>query len=85
MNLAEFPEQNLIIAKDQPQYRPMPCYWDRNTGEVTCCWQLTWRERIRLLFTGKLWHTILTFNQPMQPQLLEVSKPPLAIYVARTS
>lgn len=24
---------------------------------------------------GKIWHRILTFGQPLQPQLLEIDKP----------
>lgn len=76
MELIEFPEQTLLIAKDQPQYRPMPAYRQPRDpeGRVICCWQLTWRERLKLLFTGKIWHHILTFRQPLQPQLLEVEK-----------
>lgn len=85
MNIVEFPEQNVIIAKDQPEYRPMPAYWDKRTGEVTCCWQLTWRERLQLLFSGRIWHTILTFNSALQPQLLQLDKPPITLYEVRAS
>jgi len=77
MDLIEFPEQTVVIAKDQPPYRPLPAYRQPADpeGRVICCWSLTWRERFKLLFTGKLWHHILTFNGPLQPQLLEVEKP----------
>jgi len=77
MNIVEFPEQTVVYAKDQPQYRPLPAYRAARDpeGRIICCWSLTWRERLKLLFTGKLWHHILTFNQPLQPQLLEVEKP----------
>lgn len=76
MNLIEFPEQTVVIAKDQPQYVPMPAYLHEN-GTVVCCWRLTWRERFKLLLTGLMWHNVLTFGQPLQPQLLEVDKPPM--------
>lgn len=77
MKLIEFPEQTLVIAKDQPQYQPLPAYrfQDRRgklEGRIACCWQLSWKERLQLLFTGRVWHQILTFNQPLQPQLLSI-------------
>jgi hypothetical protein len=77
MNLVEFPEQTVVYAKDQPEYIPLPAYRfkDDREGRIVCCWRLTWRERLRLLFTGRIWHSILTFNQSLQPQLLETTKP----------
>jgi len=80
MNLIEFPEQTVVIAKDQPEYKPLPAYQHKQNdwqGMITCCWKLTIKERVKLLFTGKLWHTILTFNHPLQPQLMRVDKPTL--------
>lgn len=74
MKLIDFPERNIIIAKNQPEYLPLPAY-RTDDGKVTCCWKLSLRERLILLFTGKLWHTILTFNNPLQPQLLSGKKP----------
>lgn len=76
MDLIEFPEQTVVIAKDQPQYRKLPAYqYFDAEGRIACCWQLSLYERLVLLFTGKLWHQVLTFNQPLQPQLLTVTKP----------
>ena len=77
MKLVEFPEQTVVIAKDQPEYLPLPAHrFDGDTqGRIACCWQLTWRERLAVLLGGKLWHQVLTFNQPLQPQLLTVEKP----------
>jgi hypothetical protein len=77
MKLIEFPEQNIVIAKDQPEYHPMPAHVDHSDpyGTVTCCWELTWGERLLILFTGRIWHRIMAFKQPIQPQLLELTKP----------
>lgn len=77
MNLIQFPEQNVIIAKDQPRYMPLPGHRSKDDpeGRLTCRWGLTWRERFRVLLTGQIWHQVLTFNQPLQPQLLTVDKP----------
>ena len=68
MNPIEFKEQNKIYAKDQPQYLPLPVYEDNEQGgRVFHCWKLTFKERIKLLFTGKLWINVLNFGEPLQP------------------
>lgn len=74
MKPIEFNEQNIVYAKDQPEYLPLPAY--RSTdGMVISCWALNWRERLRVLFTGRIWFNVLTFNQPLQPQLPQVDNP----------
>ena len=77
MQLIPFPEHTMVYAKDQPEYLPLPAHKlpDDPYGRATFCWKLTWRERIELLLTGKVWHQVLTFNQPLQPQLLTAEKP----------
>lgn len=84
MVLFDFPGRNVVIAKDQPEYMPLPAYRipGDEYGRIVCCWKLSWRERLRLLWSGKVWHTIMTFNQPLQPQLLEVQRP---VYIPETS
>jgi len=78
MTPTKFPEQIVIIAEHQPQYQPLPAHInDDEATTLTFCWQLTWRERFALLFGGKIWHQVLTFGQPLQPQLLLVDKPNL--------
>ncbi len=74
MKLISFPEQTHIIAENQPEYLPMPAYVSED-GEVVCCWKLSITERLILFFKGKIWHHILTFNHPLQPQRLEVANP----------
>ena len=77
MKLIEFAEQTVVIAKDQPQYLPLPAYQFPGDpkGRIACCWELSWPERFRVLFLGRIWHQILTFNSPLQPQLLTIEKP----------
>ena len=74
MTPIKFPGSNVVFAEDQPQYNPLPAHRDRDDleGTLTVCWKLSWRERLIVLFTGKLWHQVMTFNQPLQPQLLAV-------------
>lgn len=76
MQLVEFKEQTVIIAKDQSEYLPLPAYQTRDEyGMIYCCWKLSFRERCKLLFTGKIWHSVLTFNRALQPQMLLLNKP----------
>jgi len=77
MKLVNFPEQTVVIAKDQPEYLPLPAHRFANDpqGRIACCWRLTWRERLAVLLTGTIWHQVLTFNKPLQPQMLTTEKP----------
>lgn len=71
-----FKEQNTVFAVDQPQYLPLPAHRDEGRqGRVTSCWQLSWKERWRVLFNGRLWLTQFTFHDPLQPQRPSVDKP----------
>lgn len=74
MRPTEFVEQTVVLAKDQPEYQPLPVYRCVD-GEVISCWRLTWWEAIRLLFTRKLWLRQYTFNTPLQPQLPQIEYP----------
>lgn len=75
MKPIEFPEANVVFAKDQPEYTPLPAF-KANTPEGECisCWQLSFSERLRLLFTGKLWVSLMTFNGPLQPSFFTTKK-----------
>ncbi len=75
MKPIEFSEQNTIIAENQPEYLPLPAFKNDSTeGEVVSCWELSFIERIRILFTGKLWVMIMTFNQGLAPILFTTKK-----------
>lgn len=73
MRPIEFPEANCVYAKDQPEYLPLPVY-KTDYGSVTACYELTFKEKIRILFGAKVWFTLLTFNNRLQPQRAEVSR-----------
>jgi hypothetical protein len=75
MKPVEFKEQNVVFAKDQPEYLPLPAFKnDSPQGEVVSCWQLSFKERFRLLFTGKLWVCLLSFNNPLTPSFFTTKK-----------
>ena len=64
MKLIEFPEQTVIIAKNQPEYLPLPANISPE-GIVTCCWELSDDDVAQIIKTRKIWHQILTFKKPL--------------------
>lgn len=73
MKPIEFKEQNVVYAKDQKEYMPLPALKFED-GAVITCWKLSWKEILKLLFTRKVWVTMLTFNKPLQPLLVTINK-----------
>lgn len=76
MQPIDFPERNALIAEHQPEYLTLPCHSAKD-GTETFCWELSDEEIKLLAETKKLWHQVLTFNRPLQPQMLMVEKPVL--------
>jgi len=75
MKPIKFKEQNCTYAEDQPEYLPLPAFKNDSTeAEVISCWKLSFKERIKILFTGKLWVSLLTFNKPLTPSFFTVNK-----------
>ena len=76
----KFKEQNVTYAENQPEYMPLPAFKSNTPeGEVVSCWQLSFTERLRILFTGKLWVSLLTFNKPLTPSYFTTKKSELII------
>lgn len=75
MKPIEFKEHNVVYAKDQKEYMPLPAFKNNSAeGEVISCWQLSFKERLKILFTGKLWVSLMSFNKPLTPSLFTVNK-----------
>lgn len=75
MRPIEFKEQNCVYAKDQPEYIPLPGHKvNDDRGEFIFCMKLTFTERIRVLITGKIWGSLLTFNKPLTPSFFTTKK-----------
>ena len=62
----------VVIAKDQPQYIPLPA--NVCAPYVETLWHLTLLERLTILLTGRVHLTIKTFGQPLQPLRLAVTR-----------
>lgn len=74
MEPVKFEGMNVVFAKDQPEYNPLPAHIAED-GHVTSCWKLSLRERIHILLSSKIYISILTFNKPLQPQKLSLENP----------
>lgn len=75
MKPKQFKEANVTFAKDQPEYIPLPAFRKESPqGEVITCWQLSFKERLRILFKGEIWLSMLTFNKPLTPSFLTTKK-----------
>ena len=71
MKPINFPESNVTFAKNQPPYLPLPAYQDEEQGgRIFHCWQLSIRERIKVLITGKLWINVWTDKNCFQKHKL---------------
>jgi hypothetical protein len=75
MTPIEFPEQTTVVAKDQPEYLPLPAHIGHGPeGAVTSCWKMNWRERLQILFTGKVWVSLWCFHKPVTPSKISAFK-----------
>ena len=75
MKPIEFEHQNTVYGKDQPQYQQLPALKiDSENGEVISCWSLSFKERVKVLFTGKIWMSLMCFDNPLTPSYLSVNR-----------
>lgn len=66
MKPIEFPGHNVVFAKDQPEYQPLPAM-RLPDGTVITCWELTDEDLETIKSTRRMYLSQLTFNQPLQP------------------
>jgi hypothetical protein len=75
MKPVEFKHQNIVFAKDQPEYQPLPALRiDSPQGEVVSCWKMSFKERLKALITGKVWLSLMSFNQPLTPSYMAINR-----------
>ena len=72
MKNIKFKECNKIIAKYQREYKSLHAFVDE-TVSITC-YKLSFIDRIRALFLGRLWLGQINFDKPLQPQLPSFKK-----------
>jgi len=75
MKPVEFKHQNVVFAKDQPEYQPLPALRiESPEGEVISCWKMSFKERIKVLFFGRVWLSLMSFNKPLTPSYMAVNR-----------
>ena len=74
MKPIEFVGMTTTFAKNQPEYLPLPAAVSSD-GIVMTCWRFGFWERIRILFTGRMWFSQHTFGDRLQPQRPSVECP----------
>ncbi len=65
MRPVTFPEQNVVFVPPkgmEGQCGNLPAF--KGEGQVISCWRLTFWERLLLLFTGRLWFSVIGDDQP---------------------
>lgn len=76
MEAIKFKGANVVFAENQEDYKSLPAMYDktRHEGVVVTCYRLSFIERVRVLFRGRIWLGIMTFNNPLQPQFPTTKK-----------
>lgn len=68
MKAIPFNEMNTEVAQDQSQYITLPALVDDGAeGCVISCWRLNWWERIRMIFTGRIWVGLHMYGEDVTP------------------
>lgn len=71
MKTVDFPYRNVDIAKDQPEYKTLPALVvGDEKGTVISCWEMTDEELEQVKKTKRIYLSLWTFGQPLQPQRL---------------
>lgn len=77
MKNVKFKECNTKFAEHQDEYDTLDALRiviDTNDVQVVTCWGFSWKERFRILFGGKLWLSMLTFGNPLQPLFMSTER-----------
>lgn len=69
------PIHETVIAKNQPEYIPLPAIISGDRDMVTTRWSLSLVERLRILITGSLYHQQMVFGGKAQPIKMSVVAP----------
>ena len=75
MKPIKFKDQTVVFAENQPEYGNLPALRiDSLQGEVVTCWKMTLTERLKVIFTGKVWLSLMSFNKPLTPSFMSVNR-----------
>jgi len=66
-----FKQMNCEFATNQKEYYPLPAHKSMSIPTIiTSCWSMSFKERVKNLFCGKIYVKSLTFDTPLQPSQL---------------
>lgn len=75
MKGVKFKHQTSVHAENQPQYQSLPTLkLDTPEGHIISCWKLSFKERIKVLFFGRVWMSLLMFGNDLTPSHLSVNR-----------
>ena len=69
-----FKEHEVVFAKDQPEYMPLPAL-RFDDGMVITRWRLSFRERLQILFGCDIWLYAIGVFGALQPVKLTIETP----------
>ena len=68
MKPVPFKFQNFVYKKNSSKYDELPAWKNKGArGEVVSCWKMSFLERLKVLFTGRVWLLAVTHNKPLTP------------------
>jgi len=75
MKPKKFKEVNCTYAENQPEYYPLPGHKvDEPEGRFIFCMHMNIIERLRVLITGNIWCSLMTFKKPLTPSYFTTKK-----------
>lgn len=72
----KFKHHNAIAGDGQKEYVPLPIlrFGNDPEGQIVSCWKLSFKEKVKILFTGKMWLSMFTYQSDLQPSLMSVHR-----------
>jgi hypothetical protein len=86
MKPIDFQGTNVIVAENQPPYLPLPgVFVGGPVGVLLCCWELNEEELEEIIRTRRIYNSIMTFNQPLQPHCISADRPDLELFAEQVT
>jgi hypothetical protein len=82
----DFPQRNLMLAEDQPEYQTLPVFVDQRTvstdegiqkipWSMTCCYELSDEEIAEIVAKRRLFYRQMLFGAQFQPIFISTKDP----------
>jgi len=74
MTPTKFEGQNVVFAENQPEYLPLPAmHLQDQAGTIITCWEMSEEELQEVVKNKRIYLSVMTFNQPLQPVSVQAS------------